>query len=251
MHSNFLKEKIGNNEVTLGAWVGIGHPEITEILSELDFNWLLMDTEHSPLSTETVQLLMQAMNRTNVTPLVRVAWNDSVLIKKALDIGAQGVMVPHVNTKDDAKKAVLSCKYPPKGIRGVGPRRASVYYIKQDEYLERVDEIMTIVQIETEDSVRNIDDILTVDGVDAFFIGPYDLSASMGVLGQTSNSRVQESIAKVLESGKKHGVYPGIWSGSTKKANQHIQEGFKFIALGEDIEFLVKGCTDTISGIRR
>ncbi len=146
-----------------------------ESLARVGFDWFLFDNEHSPLDVITTQLLMQSLNGTDVTPIVRVSWNDTVMIKKTLDTGPYGLVIPWVNDKQEAINAVKACKYPPRGLRGYGPRRPS--YMDPD-YLKTADEeILVIIQIETGKAVKNIKEILSVEGVDALLIGPFDLSA--------------------------------------------------------------------------
>ena len=243
---------INAGEPTLGGWASIGHPEISEILSRIGFDWIVFDMEHGPLTFETVQNMMMSMNGTECVPLVRVAWNDPVLIKRALDIGAYGIVAPWINNKEEAALAVSACKYPPKGIRGVGPRRVAMYELEMQDYLDHADEeIMVICQIETEKGANNIDEILSVEGVDAYFIGPFDLSASMGIIGQVNDPRVQDAITKVLETGKRKGVPGGIWAGNPQKVNDAFAKGFKLVALCADIEIFTHGCQDLLKDIKK
>ena len=195
---NELKRRLKEGEKTIGTWITIPHTDISESLSTLPFDWFVFDQEHSVLDEDLSQKLMQVM-KGEVTPLIRVAWNDAVLIKKALDTGAYGVIVPWVNSKEDAEKAIKACKYPPEGIRGVCLRRTLI--LDPDYLMTANDEILIIVQIETEEAVNNASEILSVDGVDGFFIGPFDLSASMGIIGQISHKRIKNAINKVFEIG--------------------------------------------------
>jgi len=236
---NELKRKLQNGEKTVGAWLTIPHTDISEALSTLPFDWFVFDQEHSTLNDQLSQQLMQAMWGNKVTPLIRVAWNDPVLIKKALDTGAQGVIVPWVNSREDALRAVKACKYPPEGIRGCGPRRT---ILLDPDYLKTAnDEILIVVQIETEEAASRADEILSVEGVDAFFIGPFDLSASMGIMGQITHTKVQDVINKVFEVGKKLGVASGIWQGAGITIKERLEEGWQMVALGMDINFLTNG----------
>jgi 2-keto-3-deoxy-L-rhamnonate aldolase RhmA len=247
MRKNRVKEMLRAGQATVGVFVGVGHPEVAEIMAHVGFDWIVFDMEHGPLGIETVQSMIQATSGTDTVPLVRVAWNDPVLIKRALDIGAYGLVIPWVNTRDEALKAVRACKYPTAGIRGVGPRRASKYGLEIKDYLAMADEeIMVIVQIEHIDAVNNIDEILSVDGVDASFIGPWDLSASMGLLRELPelHPKVTEAINKVLEAGKRTGVPAGIYAGSVESANDYIAQGFQFVALTTDVSYLLRAKED-------
>jgi len=249
---NKVKEMLKRNEVTLGTWITTASPDVAEIMADIGFNWLIFDMEHAALGIETVQNLIQATRKSDVVPIVRVAWNDQVLIKLALDIGSYGLLVPMVNSREDAVKAVEAAKYPPAGIRGVGPRRASNYYRSFQDYLAKADEeIMVIVQIEHFEAVENIDSILSVEGVDVAFIGPADLTASMGLFGQYSNPKVVEAIDTVLTSCKKAGVPVGTHAFNVENASELISKGFRFIALGTDVGFLIQGCIDALESLSR
>ena len=217
----------------------IPHTDIVEALSTLPFDWFLFDQEHSALDDQLSQELMQVIRGTEVTPLVRVAWNDTVLIKKALDTGAYGLIIPWVNSREDAIRAVRSCKYPPEGVRGCGPRRT---ILLDPEYLSTVnDELLIIVQIETREAVVNVEEIVSTEGVDGFFVGPVDLSTSLGHMGSIEHPEVQESIEHIFSVGKDSDVISGIWKGAGMTIKERFSEGWQMIALGMDIEFLMKG----------
>jgi len=248
---NELKRRLKRGEKTVGVWITIPHTDVSEALSTLAFDWFVFDQEHSTLDDGLSQQLMQAMSGKELTPLIRVAWNDPVMIKKALDTGAYGIIVPWVNSREDAVKTVKACKYPPEGIRGCGPRRT---ILLDPDYLKTVnDEILIIVQIETEEAANKTEEILSVEGVDGFFIGPFDLSASMGIMGQISHKRVQDAINKVFEVGKKLGVASGIWQGAGMTIKERLEEGWQMVALGMDIHFLMDGARKALedAGILR
>ncbi len=236
---NLLKEKLKAGQPVIGTFVGIGHPDVTEVISRLGFDWVLLDGEHSPMSIETMQLLMQAMNGSNCTPIVRPQWNDMVIIKRVLDIGAHGVLIPWVNNKEEAKYAVSACKYPPRGIRGHGPRRASLFdpdYIKTAD-----DEVMVIVQIETRQSVENINSILSVDGVDGCYIGPFDLSRSFGFDSpRWDDPDYLAAFDKVAAAARKYSKPVGIYA-SENNIEWAINKGFTLNTVGCADDFLVRG----------
>jgi len=200
------------------------------------------------MSFETMQMMMQAMNGSNCTPIVRAPWNDMVIIKRILDIGAHGVIIPWVNTKEDAEYAVRACKYPPEGLRGCGPRRAALF---DPDYLKTAnDEVLVMVQIETADAVKNVDDILSVKGVDVCWIGHMDLSISMGFgLGrpQWKNPKYLQAFDKVLAAAKKYGkpagmlASPGEGEGGTMP--WALERGFTFFAAGSVDGFLQQGAS--------
>jgi len=235
---NELKARLKRGEKTVGAWITIPHMDVSEALSTLPFDWFVFDQEHSALDDQITQELIQAM-KGEVTPIVRVAWNDMVMIKKALDTGVEGIIIPWVNSKEDAVKAVKFCKYPPEGVRGCGPRRT---IILDPDYLKTVnDELLIIVQIETQEAVKNAEEIMSVDGIDAFFVGPFDLSSSMGLMGQIDHPKVREAIERVFEAGKNAGIASGIWQGAGMSIRERLEEGWQMVALGMDINFLMDG----------
>jgi len=244
---NPVKEKLKAGKPSIGTWITIGHPDVSEFLATLGFDWFVFDMEHSPISFETVQVLMQASSFSKTIPLVRVAWNDIVLIKRALDIGAYGVVIPWVNTREDAINAVRYCHYPPKGVRGCGPRRVKV---RDPEYFETVeDELLIVVQIETEEALKNIDDILTVDGIDACYIGPNDLSMNLGIFRQWDHPKFKRALEIVLDACKRYGVAPGMHC-SIDNINDALEMGFKFCAVDSDYKFLLRGAQEAISRIK-
>ncbi len=236
---NLLKRKLKEGKTCLGLWVTIPSPDVSEALSTLDLDWLLFDLEHSALSEQDAQILMQGMRGEEVTPLVRVAWNDPVMIKRALDIGAHGVIVPMVNTREDAVRAVKSCTYPPAGIRGCGPKRPWVF---DPDYMDNADqEVMVIPQIETREAVENADEIFSVPGVDVGFVGPFDLSISMGFRGKQDSPEFQAAVDRVLAAAKRQGVVPGMWNGAGRPIGRRIQEGWRFISVGLDLTLMTEG----------
>lgn len=246
---NPLKAKLRRGEAVIGTFVGLGHSDVTEWLSRLGFDWLLLDGEHGPLGLETIQLMMQAMNGADCVPLVRPQWNDPVIIKRVLDIGAYGVLVPWVNSMKEAEDAVRACRYPPKGIRGWGPRRASMF---DDDYFKTAnDEILVAVQVETQASLNNIDDILSVEGVDACYIGPWDLSNNLGfgVPPKWDNPRYLAAFDRVLEAAKNHGKPAGMFA-SSENIQWALEKGFTFNTVDDADTFLMTGARTALQRVR-
>jgi 2-dehydro-3-deoxyglucarate aldolase len=249
LNPNEVKQMLMRGETAYGTWVTIGNPEIAEILANAGFDWLVFDTEHAPLSLETIEWMMQATAASRIVPFVRVARNDMVMIKRALDIGAYGVVVPLVNNKEDAERAVSYARYPPRGVRGVGPRRCSAYGIRANEYFEWAEkEIMTIIQIETGEAVENIENMLTVDGVDAVFLGPTDLSTSLGVRGKLDHPKFTEALERVVKAASACGVPAGIMAYTAEQAHEARQRGFKIISLASDFRLLIQGAKAMLAG---
>lgn len=244
---NKLREILRRGEVALGVTVTIGHPDITEILGKIGFDYINIDTQHTPLSIETVQSMMQAMSYSQATPIVRVQWNDFAMINRALDIGAHCVIVPFVNTKEDAIRALQYATYPPKGLRSYGPRRAAM---RDPEYVATADEeILVLPQIETREALDNIEDILSVDGVEAFFVGPYDLSRSLGVFTQFKHPVFEKAIARILEAAEKSGTAPGMLAPMEEPAKT-VERGFKLVSLGLDVALLTAAATSALQKAR-
>jgi len=238
---NLIKEKLRRGRAVTGAFVGLGHPDVTEMLSRMGFDWLLIDGEHGPIGIDTMQVMMQSMSQ-DCTPVVRPQWNDPVIIKRVLDIGAHGVLIPWVNSKEEAESAVAACKYPPDGIRGWGPRRASLF--DPDYRTTANDEILISVQIETQKAVDNLEEITAVEGVDALFIGPYDLSNNMGlgIPPQWSNPRYIGAIEAVVDVCEEYGKASGIYA-SMDNIQWAIDKGFTYNTIGEADGFLEYGAT--------
>jgi 4-hydroxy-2-oxoheptanedioate aldolase len=237
---NALKEKLQRGEVAIGTFVAIGHPDVTERLSSLGFDWLLLDSEHGPLGLETMQSMMQAMRNTDkCVPIVRVEWNNPVIIKRSLDIGAYGVLIPWVNTAEEAEAAVRACKYPPAGIRGCGPRRAAM--INENYVLTANENLLTIVQIETAAAVKNVKDILAVKGIDAVYIGPTDLSMDMfGLPSKWDDSNYMAAFDTVIKAAVNAGKPAGIYAAS-RNIEWAIEKGFTLPTVDSADDFLISG----------
>jgi 2-keto-3-deoxy-L-rhamnonate aldolase RhmA len=238
-----IKEKLAHGQPSIGTWMSMAHPSIAEIFAMSGYDWVVIETEHTAIDVSEVLRLIIAIQQRGSIPLVRLAGIDPIQAKAVLDSGAAGVIVPMVNTKADAERAVSMCKYPPQGSRGVGLARAQGYGRDFDNYVTNANaQTLVIVQIEHIDAVNNIDDILSVPGIDGTFIGPYDLSMSLGVPGQLSHPSVVAAKEKVLKTVLAKKLAAGIHfvQPSTAAADcaAGINEGYTFIAVGTDILFL-------------
>ncbi|WP_175956110.1 HpcH/HpaI aldolase/citrate lyase family protein [Schaalia sp. Marseille-Q2122] len=228
----------------VGMWVCSGSPTVAEICAGSGLDWLLIDGEHAPLSLESIQRQLQAIAAYPVTPVVRVPINDWVLIKQYLDLGAQNLLIPMVNTAEDAAAAVKATRYPPEGVRGVGSALArGARWNRVENYLKRANEefVSVIVQIETAQAVENAAEIAAVDGVDAIFIGPSDLAASMGVIGQQDHPEVIAAVHRAIEAGRAAGKPVGINAFDPRLAQRYLEEGMDFILVGADVALLARG----------
>ena len=236
-----LKQKLKNNELTIGSWVMIGNPASVEVMALAGFEWLVIDIEHTSIDLQTTENLIRTVQSKNIEALVRVSKNEEVVIKKVLDMGADGIIVPMVSSKEDAIKAVNYAKYPPLGKRGVGLYRASGYGTKFEEYKKWVnEELVIIVQIEHIDAVKNIDDILQIEGIDGTIIGPYDLSGSMGHPGEFEKNDVKKAVQKVLDKCKEQNMPSGFHVVDTNpsKVQEKVDQGCTFLAYGIDYFFM-------------
>lgn len=244
---NRLKETLKRGGVAVGVSLSIGNPDVAEVLGKIGFDYINFDTQHTPLSIETVQSMMQAMSYSQSTPMVRVQWNDFSMINRALDIGAQAVIIPFVNTKEDAIQALQYAKYPPKGLRSYGPRRAAM---RDPDYMATADEeILIIPQIETKESLDNIDSILSVDGIEAFFVGPNDLSRTLGIFQQWKHPVFEKALARILDAADRSGTAPGMLA-LTEEAEKTIERGFRLVNIGGDVAFLTEAATSTLKRAR-
>jgi 2-dehydro-3-deoxyglucarate aldolase len=249
-----LKEKLKSNEITIGSWITLGHPSIAEILARAGFDWLTVDMEHSAITLHEAQQLIQVIELCGVAPLVRVGENNPNLIKRAMDAGAYGVIVPMVNTKEDAVKAVNAVKYPPVGTRGVGLARAQGYGLEFARYKNWVNrDSIVIVQIEHREAVENLDAILSVDGVDAFIVGPYDLSGSMGRPGDFEHPDMKTALKMIMKTAKGLRKTAGfhVIPTDVKKVSEKIKDGYRFIGFSLDALFLGTGLRESLEIIKK
>ncbi len=248
--NNFIF-RLKAKEVLLGTLVTLPAPETAEIFSRAGFDWLFIDMEHAPLETrEAAQLIRAAAGRSAC--VLRVPLNDEIWIKRALDTGCDGIIIPQVNSKADAQKALRFSKYPPRGTRSVGITRAQAYGADGGEYLRRAnDEVALIVQVEHRDAVANLEEILTVEGIDAALIGPYDLSSSLGLVGQLDHPEVKAAIEKARKLCRMNGVPLGIFSTTAAGARQFIEDGFRLVAVSSDILMLVNSADEILNGLKK
>lgn len=249
-----LKEKLNENELTIGSWIMMGNPMSAEVMALAGFEWLVVDIEHTSIDLETTQALITTIQANNIEALVRVSKNEEVVIKRVLDMGADGIIVPMISSKHEATLAVEYARYPPLGRRGVGLYRASKYGTNFEAYKKWVnDELVIIAQIEHIDAVNNIDEILTVDGIDGTIIGPYDLSSSMGYPGEFGISDVKEAVQKVLDKCKEHRVPSGFHVVDTEpeELNLRIAQGCTFLAYGIDYSFMRDAAINGMTKVKR
>jgi len=236
-----LKEKLKNRELSIGSWLTIPHQSVIEILGSAGFEWLTIDLEHAAISIETAMNLIGHIQGNGMQALVRVSKNEEVVIKRVLDAGADGVIVPMIKNKEEAIEAVNYVKYPPLGKRGVGLNRAQKYGTAFDTYQDWVkNEVVVIAQIEHIDAVNNLEEIFSVPGIDGIIVGPYDLSASMGYPGEYEREDVQAALAKIDEITKRLNKPLGfhVIDSDHSKTLEKINKGYSFLAFSLDFFFL-------------
>ncbi len=244
-----FKEKIKSGKTQIGTIVSLSPPAVAECLSNLGYDWLWIDLEHAPLSLEQVQAILTA-KVSECAGLVRVPVNSDEWIKRVLDIGADGIIVPHVSTREDALRAVKSAKYPPAGERSFGAGRAHTYGLAASHHKEANEITCVVVQIEDQNAVENIDEIISVEGIDGIIIGPYDLSGSFGKLGDVGDSEVQGAIKSVLSACQKRKVAAGIFALLPEQAKAYIDLGFTLVAVGVDLHTMWTSAKQKLDGIR-
>lgn len=227
----------------VGMWISSGSTINAEICAGSGLDWVLIDGEHSPLSLESIQAQLQAVAPYPATPVVRLPVNDTVLIKQYLDLGAQNLLIPMVNTADEAAKAVAATRYPPEGVRGVGSALArAARWNRVENYLTKSNDeyVYVIVQIESAQAVENVKEICATPGVDGIFIGPSDLAASMGLIGQQAHPDVVANIKKTIAAARDAGIPVGINAFDPKLAHGYIDEGIAFILVQADVAILAR-----------
>jgi len=248
-----LKDMLKKNILSIGSWITIAHSSIAEIMAKAGYDWLAVDMEHSAIELAEAQRLIQVIELAGGIPLVRVGENSPYLIKRVMDAGAHGVIVPMVNTADDAVRAVSAVKYPPAGKRGVGLARAQGYGLAFERYRKWVNkESVVVVQIEHNEAVDNLEDILSVEGVDGSMIGPYDLSASLGHSGEFERPEVRKVLARYEETCRKMKKPMGIHvvEPDPKMALAYMKKGYKFLAVGVDMLYIGRKCLEVRDAIK-
>ena len=241
MPRNAFKHAIAAGKLQIGLWSSLASNIAAEIISDSGFDWILLDTEHSPNEIPDLVTQLQAIQAGTATPIIRPAWNDAVLAKRCLDIGAQTLLLPFVQNPEEARRAVESTRYPPGGVRGItGSGRASRYGRVKDYLKNASSEICVLVQVETREALAKIEEIASVDGVDGVFIGPNDLSASFGQIGNWGHPEVQAAIEDAAKKIKKAGKAAGILTPNEEEAKKFIEWGYTFVAVGADLGLLAK-----------
>lgn len=252
MLENTLKAIWARGEAVINGWLAIPSAFSAEVMAHQGFDSLTVDMQHGVVDYQTAVTMLQAISTTPTIPLARVPWNEPGFIMKVLDAGVYGLICPMINTRADAEQFVRTCKYPPLGFRSFGPVRASIY--AGPDYGDRADaETLVIPMIETAEAVRNLDEILSVPGIDAVYVGPADLSLSLGCrprLDQT-DPPVVDAIQKILAACKRHNVVAGLHNNTVAYARKMIDEGFQFVTIASDSRFLAAKASEEVNALRK
>lgn len=240
---NCFKQRISEGQQQIGLWAALASPYSAELIANTDFDWLLIDSEHAPNDPRSVLTQLQAVAAYPIHPIVRPPTGDTALIKQYLDLGVQTLLIPMVENAEQAKQIVAATRYPPEGIRGVGAGLARASRWNHiDNYLDVCQsQICVIVQVESVNALQNLSAIAAVDGVDGIFFGPADLSASMGLLGQSNNEQVIKAINKGIQLVKQSGKAAGVLATDPTVAKEYLAEGALFVAVGVDTTLLING----------
>lgn len=255
MRINHVRQRLAAGEPSIGTWLSLPSPEAAEYISRLPFDWLVIDAEHNPVDIRTLAQMFASMSAAGIAPMVRIPWNSPENFKRVLDAGAWGVVVPMVNTREEAERAVEAARYYPDGNRSVGGGRHALSWDSSgaEYYRNANDQVLLVLQIEHIDGVNNADEILSVPGVDACFIGPNDLAASMGLgLGVSLESDIPElveAIMRIRDTCKKHGVATGIHTSGASGVNFRIDQGFQFCAMASELRYMLGGLKDDIDTV--
>jgi 2-keto-3-deoxy-L-rhamnonate aldolase RhmA len=249
---NRLQQKLSRGEVCLGATITLNSPVVAELWSRVGFDWLWVEMEHTPLSVEAVNTMLGVCNGSGVSTIVRVPANDTTLIKRVVDTGPDGILIPQINTRAEAEAAVRAMKYPPLGERGAGLARAQGYGLAMAEYYRSANrDVLTFIMLEHIQGVENIDAILSVPGIDGVMIGALDLSGSMGLLEQGDHPSVEAAIQRVLEACKRANVACGILGLDPDSAKQRIAQGFTLMIVALDVLTLAGAARATLEKIHQ
>lgn len=244
-----LKSALTEQRHTVGTWLSIGHPSLAEVTARLDYEFILIDTEHTPIGLETLENIVRAIDAADgdTGVVVRVPWNDRVHLKRVLDIGVDGVMVPMIESVEDAEELVESVRYPPEGRRGIAGGRAAGYGLDLTDYFENADQsILTIAQIETPNGLDDVEEIASVDGIDALFVGPSDLSGSLGVFADWDDQEYISAVERVVEVGRATGTATGSLAVRPDDIERRLTHGFDYLIVGKDTTVLVEAHEEAI-----
>lgn len=253
MRDNWVRQRLLAGRPAIGSFLGLGSPNVAELMARAGMDWLVIETEHNALDSAEIQHMLMALNGSDTVPIVRVPSSERVFIQRALDMGAMGIMVPSVRTADEARAIVSATRYPPDGSRTWGPLRASDYTFDNADYLRRAnDNILVCLILETREAVKNLEEIASVPGVDVLSIGPWDLSIDLGLDPlNLPHPEVDQVARKALEVGRKHSVAVGFGASNPDALRERQSQGFTFLAYGPDYALFASAVSAGIDAFQR
>jgi len=251
MRENRVKRMWASRQAALGAWLEIPSSFSAEVFARAGFDWITVDMQHGVIDYQVAVTMLQAISTTETVPFVRVPWNEPGIIMKSLDAGAYGVIIPMVNSKSEAEAAVGACRYAPRGVRSYGPIRAAMY-AGRDYFAHADEEVACIAMVETKEALANLDDILSVPGIDAVYIGPSDLSVSLGLAPAYDHDEAAfvQGIERVLEGCRRHNVVPGIHAGGPIVGRKRMEQGFLMVEMCDDAGSLARSAAADLKALR-
>jgi len=250
---NSIRQRALNGEILSGGWLNLGSSVTAEITASASFDWVCVDLEHGAGGHTELLHQLQAIKGNQAAAFVRIACNETPRFKRVLDLGAEGIMIPHISTAEEAKLAVASMQFPPKGIRGVARlNRAAGFGENFDEYFHTANEtLLTLTQIETKFAIKNIDAIAAVDGVDVLFVGPLDLSISLGIPQQYDHETFLEAMDKIVAACRKAGKAAGMHCFSVDRVQEFVKKGFTVLAIGSDSGLIAQGMKNLAASVNK
>jgi 4-hydroxy-2-oxoheptanedioate aldolase len=251
VRENRVKRMWAAGQPALGGWLTVPSSFSAEIFARAGFDWITVDMQHGIVDYQAAVTMLQAVSITETVPFVRVPWNEPGIIMKSLDAGAYGVIIPMINSRSEAEAAVAACRYAPRGVRSYGPVRAAMY-AGRDYFTHADDEVLCIAMVETAEALANLDDIVSVPGVDAVYVGPSDLSVSLGLPPAYDHEEpvFSGAIDRVVEACRKHDVVPGIHAGGPAVARKRIEQGFLMIEMCDDAGSLARSAAADLKAVR-
>jgi 4-hydroxy-2-oxoheptanedioate aldolase len=251
VRQNHVKRAWREGKTTFGAWLSLPSSFSAEVMAHQGFDWLCIDMQHGLIDYSSAVPMLQAISTTSTVPIVRVPWNEPGIIMKSLDAGAYGVIVPMVNSRAEAEAAAGACRYAPRGYRSYGPLRASIYAGR--DYFDHADDtILCICMIETKQALENLDEILSTPGVDACYVGPADLSVSLGLPPRPDHEGgvFTEALESIVAACRKHGVVPGAHAANPVIARKRIEQGFQFLEVCADADAMARTAASDLAAVR-
>jgi 2-keto-3-deoxy-L-rhamnonate aldolase RhmA len=248
MKPNRLKQLLREGKSACGTWVSLCSPQAAEVIGLCGFDWLLIDMEHGAGDYQTLIGQLQGIGSAGESePIVRVQWNDAAIVKRVLDAGAHGVMIPAVKTVEEARRAIASTKYPPQGFRGIASVRGGKYGLDSGYLKEANDQIMVFLQIETKEAVKDIEAILDLPGIDVAFVGPNDLAADLGHIGEPSHPEVVAAIERVEKAAQARKIPLGTVSRGWDAAKILFEKGYQAVSVQSDVNLMLSAAQQALS----